>query len=327
MLTGMNIIPVALAVAATEPNEWQLALAPFPAHYPAMLSRPLPLLVAFVLLICAGCGEQRAPAPSMADTPDAAEVARNLDADLASLAQLGGADRIKAEAAFGPRLRRDLEACQGTRYENKPLYMLAQWSLVHGGSESPAEVLRLVERLEKLPAPAFRSSGRQLRVQALLRLGRIAEARNLAQQLQAELPQFNALGRVEFYETISRTAPAIPGTPVSGGGIPDATMVLVAFIGLPDALAESWLQPLKKGCADGNVRLVVVTTAGDLLAAATVSSAWGIDVRWVRQGDASIEAWKLAVVPSSVLLGPGPQRVILAVEPYPNELARLGGGR
>jgi len=278
------------------------------------------------ILVLSGCGERADPAPSMADLPAAAEVARNLDADMAQFAQLSGADKVAAELDFGPRLRRDLDVCKGTRYENKPLYLLAQWTLVHGGPEGPDAALRMSERLDRLPSPAYRSSARLLRVKALLRLGRVAEVRPIAIQLNAEIPQFNALGLLEFYETVGNAGPPLPGTSVSGGTVPEGSSVLVAFLGLPDRAAEAWLQPLKQACVSGKVHLVAVTTAGDLLAAATVASAWGVDVRWLRQGDPALERWKLAVIPSSVLLGPGPQRVIIAVDPEPAVLARLGGG-
>lgn len=271
----------------------------------------------------AGCEAARDPAPSMADSPDAEAVTRSIDDDLRAMANLPFAQRSAAEQAFGPRLRADLAACRGTRYENKPLYLLAQWTLTHGGGTGPDEVLRLVTRLDTLPAPAFRKAGQALRVYALLRLGRLAEARQIAVQLEHEVPEFGALRRVEFHEQIGLPAPALPGTTVTGAAEPPADgFVLVAFLGMPDAAAEAWLMPLKNA-AGATIRTVAVTTGGDLLAAATVASAWGVEVRWLRQGDPALGQWRVPVLPMSVLLGPGPQRTIIAVDVRPDQLAAL----
>jgi hypothetical protein len=276
-----------------------------------------------VLLVLAGCEGGRDPAPSMAESPDAEAVTRAIETDLRAMANLPYNRRSVAEMAFGQRLRSDLEVCRGTRYENKPLYLLAQWTLVHGGEAGPTEVLRLVDRLEILPAPAFRKAGQALRVFALLRLGRLAEAKRIAVQLEGEVPEFGALRRVEFYEQIGLPAPPLPGTTVTGGGESSADgFVLVAFLGMPDAAAEAWLKPLKDA-AGATVRTVAVATGGDLLAAATVASAWGVEVRWLRQGDPALAQWRVPVLPMSVLLGPGPQRIIVAVDVRPGQLTAL----
>jgi len=272
------------------------------------------------MLLAAGCGDERLPAPSMADPADAAEISRILEADIRAIGDLSPTDKAQAEIAFGPRLRRDLEACRGTRYENKPLYLLAQWTLVHG---RPEEVLQLLDRLEILPAPAYRNAGKAVRVAALLRLGRLAEARPIAMQLEELVPEFGALRRVEFHETVGQSAPSLPGTVVTGGtGIPDASFILLAFLGMPDAAAESWLVPLRDAGGD-RVRTVAVATAGDLLAASTVASAWGVEVRWTRVSDETLTPWRLPVLPMAVLLGPGPKRVIVAVDPQVEQLKRL----
>ena len=256
----------------------------------------------------------------MSDPDDAAEVSRVLEADVRAMGDLPPVEKAKAELAFGPRLHRDLEVCRGTRYENKPLYLLAQWTLVHGKAE---DVLPLLDRLEILPAPAYRNAGKAVRVAALLRLGRLAEARPIAMQLEQVVPEFGALRRVEFHETVGQPAPPLPGTVVSGGAdIPDASFVLLAFLGMPDAAAESWLLPLRDAGGE-RVRTVAVATAGDLLAATTVASAWGVEVRWIRITDESLAPWRLPVVPMAVLLGPGPKRLVVAVDPQPEQLRRL----
>jgi hypothetical protein len=110
---------------------------------------------------------------------------------------------------------------------------------------------------------------------------------------------------------------------VSGGGdIADTAFILLAFLGMPDAAAESWLLPLRDAGGE-RVRTVAVATAGDLLAATTIASAWGVEVRWIRSSDEGLTPWRLPVLPMAVLLGPGPKRVIVAVDPQPEQLQRL----
>lgn len=282
------------------------------------------LVLCLLAIVLFGCGDRNPPPPSMEDAPDAAARAEALDRDLRQLNSLSGPRRQEAEQAFGARLRADLDVCRGTRYENKPLYMLVQWTLVHGGSSAPSDVLPLLDRLDILPAPAYRNAGKALRVQALLRSGRLSEARQIAEALEREVPEFGALRRVQFHEQVGQPAQPLPGTAVGGSEAPTEPFVLVCFIGMPDAAAEAWLTPLRKA-ASPRLRVVAVATAGDLLAAATVGSAWGVDVRWLRQGDPALAAWLVPGLPAALLLGPGPQRLILAIDPSAADLQKLSG--
>jgi hypothetical protein len=283
--------------------------------------------VVLLSLLCA-CGEREAPPPSMTDTPDVAAVAAALDRDVRALAQLGPAQRRAAEAEFGARLRRDLEACRSTRYENQPVYMLAQWLMVHGGDEGPQEALRLLDRLDILPHPAFRNAGRSLRVEALLRLGRTADARMVATALDREVPEFAAMRRIAFHEQVGLPAPALPGL-AAGGGTPDdgTGLNLVCFLQSTDPGSEALIASLRKALPATGARLVAAVSGGDMLSAAALSASWGCEVRWLRQDDAAYAAWRVFALPCTVLLGPGPQRTIVAVDPRLSELARLGPAR
>jgi hypothetical protein len=279
------------------------------------MPRAVPILCALVLV--AGCGGDRPPEPSSAESVDASAVAQTLDDDLAALGRLPPAERAVAELAFGPRLEADLGRCQGTRYENQPTYLLAQWLLVHGDAEAPQRILVLLDRLESLPTPAYRLAGRALRVQALLRQGRGAEARQLAQQLEQEVPQFGAMRWVRFHEQVGRPAPALPGV-ATGGGEDVGRPLLVAFLPGSDAPSAAWLGTWT---AVKGLQVVAVVAGGDLLSAGMAARSWGCPVRWLRPDDPGLPAWNLPSAPIAVLLGPGPNRLVLAVEAQPAAVA------
>lgn len=279
------------------------------------MPRAVPIICVFALLV--GCGDGRPPSPSVAESADAAAVARALDDDLAAFGRLPPGERAAAELAFGSRLEADLVRCQGTRYESQPTYLLAQWLLVHGDAEAPRRVLALLDRLESLPTPAFRLAGRALRVQALLRQGRGGEARQLAVQLEKEVPQFGALRWVRFHELVGTPAPALPGVE-AGGGEDAGKPLLVAFLPGSDATSAAWLGTWT---AVKGLPVVAVVAGGDLLSAGMAAASWGCAVRWLRPDDAGLPAWNLPTVPVAVLLGPGPRRLVLAVEAQPAAVA------
>lgn len=286
------------------------------------MSRFHPAAAAVLVLVLAACGSDRPPPPSTADSPDAAAVVARLEDDLRALAEVPPERRHGAEVAFGARLRRDLDACRGTRYENKPLYLLAQWLVVHGeDDEAAAEVLRLIDRLETLPGPAFRNAGRALRVRALLRLGRSGEARQVAEQLQRDLPEFGALAMVAFAEMVGTASPPLPGTHVAGSAPAADGFVLLAFAPRPDEGVRAWLDTFR-AAASQRISVVLVACGGDMLAAAAAGG-WAGEVRWLRAEDPALAAWRLPALPTSVLLGPGPQRTVLAVDVRPGDLRRL----
>jgi len=273
---------------------------------------------ALAVLLLAGCGDERPPPPSAADRPDAAAVAAALEQDCRSFAALAPDERLAAEPAFGARLERDLAVCRGTRYENGPTYLLAQWLMASGADDAAERALPLLERLELLPNPAYRMAGKALRVQALLATGQGEKARRLADELEAIIPELGAKAQVAFHDRVGASAPALPGVHAGGPqGSTGANQMLV-FIGAADAAGAVQVQRWTglAAAAPGRLEVVAVAIGGDLLTAAGAASAWGCAVRWVRPDDrAWIAAWALPAVPACVLLGPGPERTILAVGP------------
>lgn len=277
------------------------------------------VLVLMAVLLMAGCGDSRPPKPSAAENPDAEAVAQALERDCRSFTALAPEERAAAEPAFGKRLARDLESCRGTRYENVPLYLLAQWTMAADDDGAAERALPLLDRLDLLPNPAYRVAGKALRVQALLATGQTAQARALANELDQTVPEFRTKELVAFHDQVGGPAPALPGVHAGGPqGAGDASSLLVVFVGAADVFAarrvRTWTQVGIE--STGRLTVVAVATGGDLLAAAGVAPAWGCEVRWTRPEDhAWVDAWRLPVVPATVLLGPGPSRTILAVNP------------
>lgn len=294
-----------------------------------MLLRFAPLVA--VVLFLAGCGDERLPRPSVSDDPTAAAVAAALDRDCQAFAMLPPDRRAAAEEAFGPRLERDLATCRGTRYENIPLYLLANWTLAQGGDDAGPRAFEMLQRLQLLPSAAYHNFGRALMVQALLASGRLSEAKQQAAELNAAVP---ALGQqaeelVRFYEMVGSQAPPLPGVHAGGpAAAADGAFVLVVFLPACDAFTGRQVVPWTRLAAEAPDRLhvVVVSTGSDLLAAAAAAGEWGCAVRWIKPDDqAWIDSWRVPVTPACVLLGPGPVRTILAVGPSPGQVRQVLG--
>ncbi len=285
----------------------------------ALLSSMQTMGLCAVLL--GGCADRRLPPASASESTVAEATAKKLESDLQALRDLTGPKKRAAEIAFGPRLEHDLAQCQGTRHESWPLFQLAAWTLNHGGANGPDRTLSMLDRLERLSIDAFRGyPASELRIRALLRLGRTIEAKNLAARIDEKYPVAGLLKLVEFYELVGNTAPSIPGMPVGPDSLAD-NPVLVCFIGAPDASAREWLEPYKQALIGRSVQLVVIITAGNMLAAAAAATDWQNDMRWLRSGDPSLSVdWRLPGVPVALLLGAAPKRMVLAVDPQPSDL-------
>ncbi|MCS6969669.1 MAG: hypothetical protein RMM29_07720 [Planctomycetota bacterium] len=277
--------------------------------------RALSIAVALALLLgCAPASRSPTlPPPAMDDDPRAAAVVRALEEDLRALALAPPERRRAAQAAFGERLRRDLEACRGTRYENKPLYWLVDWLLAFGDEAATQEALRHLDRLETLPSPAFRNAGRNLRVTALLRLGRAAEAQALAERLDASVPEFGAGARVAFHALAGQPAPPLPGRVLASPPATREAPTLLAFVAALDGDSRLWLDELF-AAAPASWQRVIVLVGSDPLSALPAGSAYRAELRWAALAEPELAAWRVPALPASIVLD-GERRTVLAVDP------------
>lgn len=282
------------------------------------MRRWLTVLLALLLAGCAGRGEPPLPPPSLADDPRAAAALRALEEELRALAALPPGERRAAQRAFRPRLEEALARCRGTRHENKPLYWLCDWLLAFGDEDGLHAALRHLERLDILPAPAFRNAGRDLRVTALLRLGRLEEARRLAVALDASVPEFGAGARVALHARAGQPAPPLPGRPLRTAPQPAAGPLLLLIIPALQPAAEDWLADML--AAAPTLPRSVLVVGGDPLAAAQLTVE--AELRWAAADDPALAAWALPYLPVSFMLDAAGQRV-LAVDPPPWRLRRL----
>ncbi|MBA3700536.1 MAG: hypothetical protein H0W78_16945 [Planctomycetes bacterium] len=301
-------------------------------------------------LLCTGCLDQSRNPPTLKDMlrPEDPNAERNsqaeaemvaLDDELTRNASLPPAARRERELAMEPRLKKALEITSGTRMENKAVYYLANWRYTYREGDG---VDQLLTRLNGLPSPAMKSTGVRLRVLLLLRQGRVSEAKTMAQALVAEVPEFSPLlERVTFHETIGASAPTISSRNLTGGPDEPVTKrtepwLFYLFVDNIDEqslhLIERYLDALAI-LPPAERRLVCVTFESNLLSATTRirnhPRAGEIDLLWASPGDNGNakewrSAWKLpSHNPHIALLGPGPDRTIMAVEVTPENLRML----
>ena len=302
------------------------------------------------LLLCAGCLDQSREPKTIKSVirpadPNAAQIAEAetqltvIDQELQRAASMPPAERLQRELALESRLEHVVEVSAGTRLENKAVFYFANWRYSYRDGDG---VDPLLNRLNGLASPAMKASGQRLRVLLLLRQGKVPEARIMAQALVADVPEFSPLlERVTFHETMGSAAPKIVSRNLSGG--PDEPVsklsepwLFYLFVDVIDDaslfLLNRYLTALDVLPADQR-RVVCVTFESNLLSATSrlrsFPRAKEIDLLWASPGEngnakAWITGWKLpSQNPHIALLGPGPDRTIMAVEVSPDNLRTL----
>jgi hypothetical protein len=298
--------------------------------------RLLPLLILLAFLV--SCGDTRDGKPDQAQVDRARQIMAAFEAEQEQLPGMSRAERAERLRSFGPRLEAGLADTARTRFENKNLLWLASWRYAEADGEGADDAL---DRLERCESPALKNSGRQLRVLLRLRQGRVGEARQLAEPLVQEVPEFRGLlDRVAFHETIGGKAPALAARNLAGGSdqplaARSEPWLLYCFVAGLDANAEALIAAYREAIAPlaGQARLVCVTNEANLLNATarlrTLGDLASMDLLWVAPGEpfkSWIAAWKLPLpLPRVVLLGPGPERTVLGVELTPGMVTRMLG--
>jgi hypothetical protein len=295
-----------------------------------------------VLAVLTGCGYTRTdgkPEPATQAQIDSARIVMaSFESEQEQLPSMSPAQRSERLRTFGERLEAGLTTTANTRFENKNLYWLANWRYSQTDGEGVDAAL---DRLDRCELPVLKNSGRHLRVLLRLRQGRVTEARQLAEPLVKEIPEFSGLiDRVVFHETIGTKAPPLTARNLTGGNDQPLTaraepFLLYCFIAALDPNAEALIAAYRDAIAPltGQVRLVCVTFEPNLLNATarlrTLGDVGSLDLLWVSQGDAAkawITAWKLPQpLPRVVLLGPGPERTVLGVELTPGMVTKMLG--
>ena len=298
------------------------------------------LLLLLLLAFLAGCSDARSdgkPEPATkAQIENARAVMASFEAEQESLPSLPPSQRAERLRTFGTRLEAGLTNTANTRFENKNLLWLASWRYAQADGEGVDAAL---DRLDRCESPALKNSGQQLRVLTRLRQGRVAEARQLAEQLVKVVPEFGGLiDRVVFHETVGAKAPLLTARNLSGGNDQPISArsepwLLYCFVDALDANAEALIAAYRDALAPlvGQARLVCVTYEPNLLNATARLRSLGdigtIDLLWVAPGERAktwAAAWKLPQpMPRVVLLGP--ERTVLGVELTPGMVTKMLG--
>lgn len=263
-----------------------------------------------------------------------------MERTLDELHTLPMAEQIRRRADLERDLERLAEQVSGTKHENKAVYWLAEWRLVHRHGE---EVQPLLERLAGLRYPAYKTLGQVLRVRLMLTRGDTREARRLAERVVGRVPEFApVLDLVSFHEQVGELAPRLPGRDLRGGAGDDPLReraepwLLVAFAELSDPeqryLVGRYAVELAREEYRGRVGFICVGLGGDPLGTMTRFAELGADdhagLLWSNPNDddasgAWRSAWRFPEPPAVVLLGP--DRRIMAIDPPIARLRPLGG--
>jgi hypothetical protein len=317
------------------------------------MPRRLAALTSILLLLCSCDPGTRSstlppadpglpPAPTKEQNLEAEKLMAELDQQVAAMRALPVESRKAKEAGFGKRLESALGTTIGTKFENKNLYWLAFWRLTNSEGDG-ADVEQLLDRLERMPSPAWKASGSSLRVQLRLHQGKIREARALAEPLVARIKEFSwLLDQVAFHESVGQPAPRLAGHNLNGGAedplagaVPWLVYLFVdQFDDSAAYLAGSYRTAIAGLKPASQARLVLVTFEGTALEpVARLRQLLPPDNQpdrlWAnpnKGGDADAwrTRWKLPQpLPHACLIGP--DRSIMAVDITPEALSRQLG--
>lgn len=299
----------------------------------------LPAVV--LLLVIAGCGSaprpEQPPAngldplPADARARDAEIAIAQLDRALGTARSLAPAVALERQRGMKAQVDATVERCTGTRFENKAVYIQAQWEF--NFDDSGAGIDAALDRLDGLEKPLLKQAGRALRVQHQLRQGRIVTARSKAEQVAADVPEFAfLLDLVRWHERIGGPVDATGGPGLDGQPTDPATTeeahLLYLTLSVWNEQSAFTVQRYREALAalpKADCRLVLVIGDGaprrireDLAALPDHVPTTVLLARSIAEARTLNETWKPPMDGFTVLLGP--KRLVTAVEVRPGDL-------
>lgn len=303
------------------------------------MSPRLPLLL-LLALAAAGCAQREEPPPlpgpldgdSRPGTAAALARMEAVERRMDEIQLLPPERRLAAQRDLGRELERAVEAAADTRLENKALFLLAHWrfNFAPGGAGTD----QALDRLESCRSPALKHAGRALRVQVLLRQGRLVQAREQARALAAEVPEWDSmLALVDLYERVGRPAPPTAGRDADGREVEalaatDGAWRVVLLGAVLDENAAFQLRRYLDAAARAKAPVRVVGLAADSSARLVAAQAAGLPgalLLWSDSAERS-EGWRRdwAQPPGSAVVAlVDPRGRIAAVQFGPEELPAL----
>jgi hypothetical protein len=183
--------------------------------------------LALVLLCCFACADR--PDPVLTNDPwqlpedpvataKAREAVERVDAKLKAAALLPPKERLAAQTRLGEDLAQAAAAAEGTKLANRAYWLLAEWRIHFNHGKGAEEALN---KLDACKDSGLKQLGRTLRVELLLREGRLVQAKAQAERLAQEQPDFaGILAVVALYESVGKPAPLVDGLDSAGTVVP-----------------------------------------------------------------------------------------------------------
>jgi hypothetical protein len=299
--------------------------------------RPLTVFaLALVALGSFACADR--PAPALTNDPwqlpedpvataKAREALERIDAQLKAAAQLPPKERLAAQTRLGDDLAAAAAVADGTKLANRAYWLLAEWRIHFNHGKGAEEALN---KLDACKDSGLKQLGRTLRVELLLREGRLVQAKALAERLAEEQPDFAGIRAVvALYESVGKPAPRIDGLDAAGVVIPvDATALarpyVVVFVERLNPDSQFFLQRYQAalGSRGQLVALVSDTGPAQLMEAAALLPG----VLILRGGsEERLAAWRTGwgLIGDQCVVAVDGAGTIVAVQTAPADLATL----